>query len=57
MATRQMHPAQDAKEIKVHTRVRIFEILMSVQNLEAEKAKEAARGIADFFTDDYEIDE
>jgi hypothetical protein len=53
MATRQMHPAQDAQEMKVHTRLKVFDILI-VKGLDVSEAKEKAREIADSFTDDYE---
>lgn len=52
MAERNMHPAQDANEIKVHTRLKVFDILVC-KGLEVDEAKEKAREIADSFTDDY----
>lgn len=52
MADRQMHPAQDENEIKVHTRVKVFDILIC-KGLDVSDAKEKAREIADSFTNDY----
>lgn len=53
MANRQMHPAQDAKEIKVHTRLKVFDILIQ-KDFDPDAAKSAAVEIADEFTKDYE---
>jgi hypothetical protein len=53
MTERQMHPAQDANEIKVHTRLRVFDILMGSGKLDVDEAKEKASEVADSFTSDY----
>lgn len=53
MGNRQKHPAQDSNEIKVHTRLRLFEILVS-KEMPIDDASKKAKEIADSFTDDYD---
>lgn len=53
MGNRTKHPAQDSNEIKVHTRLKVFDILVN-KGLEADEASKKAKEIADSFTDDYD---
>lgn len=53
MAARQKHPAQDSNEIKVHTRLKVFDILVC-KGLDADEASKKAKEIADTFTSDYD---
>jgi hypothetical protein len=53
MADRQKHPAQDSNEIKVHTRVNVFGMLLN-KEMTPDEASKKAKEIADSFTDDYD---
>jgi hypothetical protein len=53
MADRQKHPAQDTNEVKVHARMRAFDILVN-KGLDPDDAAKKAKEIADSFTSDYD---
>lgn len=51
---RQFHPAQDKAELRVHTRLKLFDILMSAEGADADEVAKKAKEISNQFTDDYE---